>query len=177
MKNNSRCVCENCTMVQTSAAVALSFYFLFCLFFVFFCTVQIKGVSENLANYPALADAPNLWSWNKKVLSVALRDWLRYVASSSIKLHLPLILVGGTSHVALSAARRSCMRCVISLLASPQHGRKPLALFIYLSSAQTATFVWRPDLFLFLSLLISVQWLFLPYPKRAHISRPRKCIS
>lgn len=52
------------------------------------------------------------------------------------------------------------MRCVISLLASSQHGRKPLVLFIYLSRAQTTIFVWRADFFFFfllLSLFIFVQ--------------------
>lgn len=78
-----------------------------------------------------------------KVLTVALREWLREVASSFIKLHLPLILAGGTSHVAPSTEECSCMRCVISLLASSRYGRKPLVLFISLSRAQTAIFVRR----------------------------------
>lgn len=114
-----------------------------------------------------------------KVLSVALREWLREVASAFIKLHLPLILAGGTSHVAPSAEECSCMRCVISLLASSQHCREPLVLFFYLAWVQTAIFVWRAE---FISFFVSFPFdirptAFLLFPKRAHITRPRNCNS
>lgn len=116
-----------------------------------------------------------------KVLSVALREWLREVASSFIKLHLPLILAGGTSHVALSAEECSSIRCMISLLAYSQHGRKPLVLFIYLSRAQSAIFVWRVE-FIYFFLLVSFSFdirptAFLLFPKRARITRRRNCNS
>lgn len=97
-----------------------------------------------------------------KVLSVALREWLREVASSFIKLHLPLILAGGTSHVALSAEECSSMRCMISLLASSQHGRKPHVLFIYLSWAQTTIFVWRAECLSLIFLFVSFSFDILP---------------
>lgn len=44
-------------MGSTGAAVAL---LCFVFYSSFFCTIQIKGVSEHLANYPAHADAQKL---------------------------------------------------------------------------------------------------------------------
>lgn len=134
------------------------FLLLVCLFF----SVQSKSkVSESIFLITLRMETCRTSEVKIKVLTVALREWLHEVASSFIKLHLPLILAGGTSHVAPSTDGCSRMRCVISLLASSQHGRKPLVLFIYLSRAQTAIFVWRAEFIflfsLFLSLLIFVQ--------------------
>lgn len=145
---------------------------------MFVFSVQSKSkVSESIFLITLRMETCTTSEVKIKVLTVVLREWLREVASSFIKLHLPLILAGGTSHVALSTDGCSSMRCVISLLASSQHGRKPLVLFIYLSRAQTAIFVWRVE-FIFFIFFVSFSFdirpaAFLLFPKRAHITRPK----